>query len=189
MKKIAWFYFKEESILNNSIVRGINNTLLVLLILLPPCNPSLNIQLSYLNLLAIIILCPMITGFCIDRVLKCTKFYEWDYKERKKKERFIIGYGGICTILSICLMLSLCIFHNTLYSREDVPIFVMGVIALPPIIFIINIINIPSLFYSFLKEELQTDKLHILKEMPNNWEKEKIDDITEELVSRCNGRD
>ena len=155
MKKIAWFYYKEDSILDKSYVRGVNYTSLVLLAIGPLLNQELKgTFLSYFNLAAIIIGSAIIVGFCINKVERNTKFYEWDYTERKKKSRFLRTYIEICSIISTCLMLSLCIAYNTMFD-EDIPIGLKIIVFLPIVLFSFNLVNIPTLFYSAFEEDLE----------------------------------
>lgn len=186
MMQIAWFYYKEDSILDKSLVRGVNYTLLVLLAIGPLLNQEFKgIILSYFNLLVIIVGAAIITGFCVNKVESNTTFYEWDYTERKKKSRFLRTYLEICCMFSLCLMLSLCMAYNTMFD-DRIPIGLKIIVFLPIMIISFNLVNIPTLFYSAFEKDLK--QAYKIQKRPDNWQDDgreiKPDDEIEEIMRR-----
>jgi hypothetical protein len=184
--KISWFYYKENSILNNGFVRGLNYALLGILAIGPFLNQEFKgIFLSYYNLIARIIITPIITGFCVDIVEKNTTFYEWDYTERKKKKRFLSAYAGLCSTISACLILSLCIAYKALF-KEGMPIGLRIIELLPPFYFAFNIVNIPVLFHSTFQDDLKQS--YKIQKKPENWQDDgkeiRPEDEIEEIMKR-----
>lgn len=184
--KIAWFYYKEDSILDNGFVRWLNYAMLGILAVGPFLNQEFKgVFLTYYNLIAIIVISPIITGFCVDAVEKNTTFYEWDYTERKKKKRFLGAYTGLCSTLSVCLILSICIAYNALLN-EEIPIVLKILEMLPPFIFAFNLVNIPILFHSLFEDDLKQS--YKIQKRPENWQDEgkeiRPEDEIDEIMRR-----
>ena len=104
------FTYNENSILNNEVVRVLNYIILLLSILMLYVfltNSSIGSKDISLNILigiiSITIIIPTITNLKLNSV----DFFEWDYTERKKRNRVSSGLIVVSTVFSSTLVISI----------------------------------------------------------------------------------
>lgn len=169
--------YNDKSILNNSFVRTINWIIIVILLYfmyamcmndLSASTKEIHTRLPIASNMLIAIFSPIITAILLKKVLKETTFYEWDYTDRNKKKRFTYIYIIICGILSSFLIISIVIPVCCLIEIFESNLYFMGYSMLViPFYFIFNIVNIPSLYYTFFEECLTT--AYKIQKKPDNW--------------------
>ena len=108
-----------------------------------------------------------IVKFCLEMVIDNTHFYEWDYKERKKKKEFILNYTWICTALSVAFSFSLFVFIGMIADHKEIKLFEILVYIMPVLVTAFNIINIPSLYYPEFEDYLEHSDW--VDEKPDWW--------------------
>jgi predicted ferric reductase len=94
MEKHSKFWgYQENSFFTKNWVRNINYVIVVLLLILLPNISFSEITLSIKEMIwwfiIAIILGPLIAIYLLEKTLKYTEFFEWDFTERKKKTRFM----------------------------------------------------------------------------------------------------
>ena len=108
--KMQPFIFNEKSSLNSGAVRIINGLVLVFLLFFGIAN-STELRLPFWMVVAIPILSSFVSYFAVSTVVNKTTFCEWDYTERKKRNRFILGYAFIANALSVMLLFSVAVVY------------------------------------------------------------------------------
>ena len=170
--KIHLISYNEESILNNGFVRFVNAFILCSTFALQIINERREedvFKLSIAAYIAVLVGTVIVTAICRDIIIKHTTFYEWDYTERKKKTRFLSNYNAICIFLSgaLCLSIGVAIKWLTCEEFQNIPFLKYGSLF-PPLLFIFNLLNIPSLYN--LSNDLRIE--YKIQNKPDNWQEE-----------------
>ena len=157
--------FKEDSILNNGFARGLN--LVVWGVLLSICFAIEDaISFPVWGYFVVAFVTGIATSICLEKVLKNTTFFEWDYTERKKKSSFIVLYTTICSALWVFISADAFLVYKALVSNiswlfKFVPIILI-------VFFVFNLLNICSLFYPIFEDYLKP--AYKIQKKPDNWQ-------------------
>lgn len=178
------FSYNEDSILNNIFVRGVNYTILGLIIIcgLDGCE----ILISLRMLITIAAVSAITTSLILHRVLKTTEFYEWDYTERQKKFRFTITYTLVCVFISMLLSTSIAMAYTAI---KEIDLSIGGIIIfLIPVVFLgFNLCNIISLYYPLFKDDLTLG--YKIQKRPENWQDKGREIKNEDEINEITHRD
>lgn len=162
--KMQPFIFNEKSSLNSGAVRIINGLVLVFLLFFGIAN-STELRLPFWMVVAIPILSSFVSYFAVSTVVNKTTFCEWDYTERKKRNRFILGYAFMANIFCSMLIFSIAVAYVAI--KEDCSIPCVVVYSFPVLFFVFNFLNIVSLYYPFFEKELTIG--YKMQKKPENW--------------------
>jgi hypothetical protein len=155
-------------VLNNSFVRGLGYVGYVIFsfwtfgMMLEVKGRDETLPLLCLSLFVVMFL----MSFAISRILDKTEFFEWDYTERKKKNRFIGTYASLCGIT--CMLLSFDVVATalaTVYYFESWIMFLISCLSV--VFFVFAYLNIPSLFYPLLEKDLALS--YKIQKKPEGW--------------------
>ena len=162
------FAYKENSILNNGFVRGLNYVVWVLIFILAVTGEG-SFSMPIWSPFAIALFSGIGTTYCLERVLKKTTFFEWDYTERKKKERFITCYVLICAALCSFISIDAILIYKALTSHE-LHWFLRAVPFMLLFFFLFNVLNIVSLFYPLFENDIKP--AYKIQKKPENWKED-----------------
>lgn len=181
--KFHLFAFDEKSKLNNGTVRTINAILFVLVLAFGISNAHI-LRLPFWMIVAIPFLSSFVSYFAISTVVNNTTFCEWDYTERKKRNRFILGYAFMANIFSSMLIFSIAVAYVVI--KKDCNLSCVIVFSVPVVFFVFNLLNIVSLYYPFFEKELTIG--YKMQKKPENWKESgreiNNDDEVEEIIRR-----
>lgn len=159
------FTFNENSVLNNGFSRTINAVCLFALL---ACGFAMDNDMVVSP--KIFLLIPFATSvlsvFITYHAYIKTDFYEWDYTERQKKKRFVFTYFFVCGILSAMFVYSV-IIEYFIITKTDGMIVVKWLGAIPIVLFVFNLCNIPSLFRPLFMDDLTV--CGKIQDKPKNW--------------------
>lgn len=147
------FAFNEDSYLNNPFVRSVNWIILFLLFICFIGNEATPPIKSYWQLFFIIIISSLCIYFCSFLTMRDTHFFEEQKEEREKKFNYLLTYIFIASILSISLALALVIFYGV-FVDENYNASIL-IFLIPVLVFIFNLVNIPSLFFPLFESYLE----------------------------------
>lgn len=160
------FGFKDNSILNNGFARGVN--LVVWVIIFAVCIfGDYILKFPAWRILTTAASTGILTAFCLERVIKTTTFYEWDYTERQKKSRFIVMYVMFCSTIWTCVLINAFLIYDA-FTASELHWFIRSLPVASFCFFVFNILNIPSLFYPAFKDDLNT--AYKVQKKPDNWQ-------------------
>lgn len=169
------FAYKEDSFLNNNIIRKINYIILGIILLGAVMVNDSDITMPFIVCLIIPIATSALSYEISRRVISKTQFYEWDYTERQKKFRFITGYFLLCTFFYALFAFS--VVNMYLMVKHGSSLFTIVISALPMVFFLFNLCNIVSLYYPLFEDDLTV--AYKIQKKPTNW-KDNGKEITSE---------
>ena len=115
---------------------------------------------------AIPFLSSLISYVAISTAIEKTTFCEWDYTERKKRNRFILGYAFIANALSVMLLFSVAVVYICI--KDGCGISSAVLLSFPVVFFAFNLLNIVSLFYPLFEKDLTIG--YKMQKRPENWQ-------------------
>lgn len=182
------FAFKEDSILNDGFARGVNYFVWGLIIIFAIIGES-SFSMPIWGIPATAVFSGIGTALCLEKVMKKTTFFEWDYTERKKKERFIACYVMICAMLCSFIAIDAVLIYKTLVDY-DLHWFFKVVPIVLLLFFMFNVLNIVSLFYPLFENDIHT--AYKIQKKPDNWQDDgpeiNNDDEVAEIMRRDWGK-
>ncbi len=189
--------YNEDSFLSKSYIKGINYVILIILLFLFFSSILVYDDISTLKALRYTYLSTLmgvIVGCIIsNKIIKDTEFFEWDFTERKKKQRFTVMLYLICITLSITSFITLGIAtlemnHISMkFYLEFTPSFIIVIRIITPIYLFFNSLFCVSLFHSIFKAELLP--AYKIQSKPQNWIDEGVEIKDEDEIKEIMNRD
>ena len=140
--------YNDKSILDCAVARYVNYILLVVLL---GSSFGINADLPFIWCFISLPVCISLSALLTHIAVKNTVFYVWDKNEANKRIFFKDAYWIVSLFFSGCVALSLIVgikMFNTVQSGFRALLF------LPTILFIINLLNIPTLHYWLFEDSL-----------------------------------
>lgn len=150
------FIYDRDSFFANDIVRWIDYALLLVILVLPI---AASVHEHPFNLHFVCIIAGALIGIAITgHAVKNTTFFigEFGEREAEKKVRFAMSYATVAFILCTALLFYLSYLYFVIRAGSDNNMSIWGYVLfiIPPIILIINILNIGSLFYPVFEDDI-----------------------------------
>lgn len=166
--------YNEDSFVNNSTVRWLNNAVLVVYavfaILQFASSWSEGIpQMEFLNTTPYSIevyISASISISMITKVLQETEFFEWDSTERKKKVRFTIRYARFNFVFSALFVHEIFFAVYNYRMFDHISLIIIEIFMV--LYFLFNLCNIVGLHFSYFEQDLAQS--WETPEKPDNWQ-------------------
>lgn len=172
---MKFFEYDENSLLDIDFVRYLNYLVLILLVVISfSADIKSEVPLYFSSIRPFIVL--ILSVYSIKKTLNKIEFFEWDYTERQKRNRYIYHYAILCIFFS-GLMVENLSFVLASVKEEWFKIEGLLVYLLPFWVFLINWLNIPTLHYWIFEKDIHQNT--ILQKKPKWWDSGY--EITEEM--------